>query len=108
MDGRPHPAGVESSLTGHSVGRWDNDVLIVDTVGIEAGPLTRGLVHSDRLHLVERFTLDESTKALKREFVAEDPLYFAEPYTGSDTVYPSNVPYQPSPCDDRSLFGAGP
>jgi hypothetical protein len=104
MDGRPHPAHVEPSLTGHSVGRWEDEVLIVDTVGIEAGPLTRGLVHSDQLHFVERFTLDAETGALKREFVAEDPLYYVEPYTGSDTVYPSNVPYQPSPCDDRSLF----
>jgi hypothetical protein len=42
--------------------------------------------------------------ALTREYVARDPLYFVEPYTGSDVVYPSNVPYEPSPCDDRSLF----
>jgi hypothetical protein len=99
-----HPEALELSLTGHSIGRWEDDVLVVDTVGIRAGPLTRGLATSDELHLIERFSLDPETLALTREFEAHDALYFAEPYTGSDVVYPSNVPYQPSPCDDRSLF----
>jgi len=104
LDTASHPAGLEPSLTGHSIGRWDKDVLIVDTVGFRAGPLTRGLVHSEALHVIERFSLDPGTLALTREFSAEDPLYYLEPYTGTDVVYPSNVPYQPSPCDDRSLF----
>jgi hypothetical protein len=99
-----HPAGLEPSLTGHSIGHWEDDVLVVDTIGIRAGSLTRGLLNSEALHLVERFSLDPASMALTREFSAEDPLYFQEAYTGSDVVYPSNVPYQPSPCDDRSLF----
>lgn len=99
-----HPTGLEASLTGHSIGRWENDVLIVDTVGFAAGALTRVLPHSDRLHFVERFSLDPETMALTREFTAEDSGYFAEPYTGYDVVYPSNVPYEPSNCDDRSLL----
>ena len=48
-------------------------------------------------------SLDPETQALTREFVAVDPLYFREPYTGSDVVHPSNVPYQPDVCDDRSV-----
>ncbi|MDX1561415.1 MAG: hypothetical protein R3305_00730, partial [Gammaproteobacteria bacterium] len=66
--------------------------------------LTRGLFHSEALVLTERFSLDFETMALTRAYVAEDPLYFAEPFTGQDVVHPSNVPYEPSPCDDRSLF----
>jgi hypothetical protein len=104
LDQAKHPARIEASLTGHSIGHWEDDVLVVDTVGVSAGALTRGLVHSDSLHLIERFTLDRDTMALTREFVAEDPEYFVEPYSGSDVVFPSNVPYEPSPCDDRSLF----
>jgi hypothetical protein len=61
-------------------------------------------VHSEALHLVERFRLDPTTLALTREFVAEDSLYYREPYTGSDVVQPSNVPYEADACDDRSLF----
>ena len=104
LDRDSHPEELEPSLTGHSIGRWEDDVLVVDTVGIRAGPLTRGLATSDALRLIERFSLDPETLALTREYEAHDALYFAEPYTGSDVVYPSNVPYQPSPCDDRSLF----
>jgi hypothetical protein len=104
LDRTTHPADLVPSLTGHSIGRWEDDVLVVDTVGVRAGSLTRGLINSEALHLTERFSLDPETMALTREFVAEDALYYAEPYTGSDVVYPSNVPYEPSPCDDRSLF----
>jgi hypothetical protein len=104
MDGRAHPSTLEPSLTGHSIGSWEDDTLTIDTVGVRPGSLTRGLLHSEQLHFVERFSLDTQTMALTREFVADDPLYYTEPYTGSDTVYPSNVPYEPSPCDDRSLF----
>jgi hypothetical protein len=66
--------------------------------------LTRSLVHSEALHLIERFRLDPATLALTREFVADDPIYFAEPYRGEDIVHPSNVPYEADACDDRSLF----
>jgi len=104
MNVAEHPAGLELSPTGHSIGRWENDVLIVDTVGFAAGALTRVLPHSDQLHFVERFSLDTESMALTREFTAEDSAYFAEPYTGYDVVYRSNVPYDPSACDDRSLF----
>jgi hypothetical protein len=104
MNAANHPAGLTPSLTGHSIGRWENDVLIVDTVGFAPGALTRGLPHSGQLHFVERFSLDADSMALKREFVAEDPAYFAEPYAGYDVVYPSNVPYEPFTCDDRSLL----
>lgn len=79
------------------------NVLVVHTAGVRASRLTRGLVHSDALELTERFSVDPKTRALKREFVAVDPLFFREPYTGSDVVYPSNVPYQPAACDDGSV-----
>lgn len=103
LDQSAHPASVEPSVTGHSIGHWENDVLVVHTIGVRAGPLTRGLVHSEALELTERFSLDAATQALKREFVATDALFFREAYTGTDVVQPSNVPYEPDPCDDRSL-----
>lgn len=103
LDQSEHPDNLEPSVVGHSIGHWENDVLVVHTVGVRAGPLTRTLVHSEALELTERFSLDPETQALTREFVAVDPLFFREPYIGSDVVYPSNVPYQPDACDDRSV-----
>ena len=57
-------------------------MLIVHTVGVRAGTLTRGLRHSEALELTERFSLDPQTQSLKREFVAADSLFFREPYRG--------------------------
>jgi hypothetical protein len=103
LDQAAHPANLTPSLTGHSIGRWENDVLVVHTVGVRAGPLTRGIVHSAALELAERFSLDPQVQSLKREYVATDSLFFREPYRGSDVLLPSNVPYEPDACDDRSL-----
>jgi hypothetical protein len=99
-----HPAGLTPSRAGHSIGRWEGEVLVVDTIGFEPGILSADarIPHSDQLHIVERFTLDPARDALVRNFAAEDPLYLQKPYTGSDTVFVADVPYQPTPCDDRS------
>jgi hypothetical protein len=100
MDVEAHPADIAPSRAGHSIGRWENDVLIVDTVGFLPGALSGTTPHSGQLHVVERFSLDVGAMALERGYTAEDPLYFAEPYTGSNTSYPSAVPYSPEPCRD--------
>ena len=104
-----HPPDVAPSRAGHSIGRWENDVLVVDTVGFEPGILSADgrLPHSDRLHVVERFTLDPDRRALTRNWVADDPSYFSGEYTGSDVVYISDVPYQPTPCEDLSYKSPG-
>jgi hypothetical protein len=104
-----HPSGLVPSRAGHSIGRWEEDVLVVDTVGFAPGILSADarLPHSDRLHVVERFWLDEATGALRRSYVAVDPLYFEGEYTGADAVFVSDVPYQVTPCDDRSFKADG-
>jgi len=101
-----HPANVAPSRAGHSTAKWENDVLVVDTVGFLPGTLTGTTPHSDKLHVVERFTLDATATTLKREYTAEDPLYFTVQYKGSDTVAPSNVPYAPEACADLTPTGA--
>jgi hypothetical protein len=94
------PANVQPSRAGHSIGRWENDVLVVDTIGFLPGTLTGATPHSGQLHVVERFSLDAATMALKREYTADDALYFTEPYARSDTVLPSAVTYSPEACRD--------
>ena len=100
-----HAANVAPSRAGHSIGKWDGDVLVVDTVGFLPGTLTGVTPHSDKLHVVERFTLDPATMSLKREYTADDPAYFTAQYKGSDTVAPSNVPYAPEACEDLTPTG---
>jgi hypothetical protein len=99
-----HPRDVASSRAGHSIGRWDGDTLVVDTIGFEPGILSADgrIPHSGELHVVERFTLDADGGALRRSFVATDPLYFEGEYRGADTVFVADVTYQPIRCDDQS------
>ncbi|HEY8521870.1 MAG TPA: DUF6152 family protein [Gammaproteobacteria bacterium] len=99
-----HPADIEPSVTGHSIGWWEGDVLVVDTVGFAPGILSADarVPHSAELHVVERFTLSEDGRAITREYVAEDPLYFEGQYRGRDTVYVADLPYETPSCDDRS------
>jgi hypothetical protein len=60
MDGRPHPADIADypQFMGHSIGRWEGDTLVVNTVGIDERSWldTAGHEHSDKLRLTERFT----------------------------------------------------
>jgi len=95
-----HPAGLTASRAGHSIGRWDGDTLVVDTVGFTPGSLAGTVPHSSKLHVIERFRLDPTTLALKRDYEAEDPVSFTDKYTGSDTVLPADAPYADDKCQD--------
>ncbi|MBN1238810.1 MAG: hypothetical protein JXB36_09915 [Gammaproteobacteria bacterium] len=100
LDLEEHPAGIEPSRAGHSIGRWENGTLVVDTVGFLPGILAGDVPHSGQLHVVERFTLETEPLALKRDYVAEDPVYFTDRYVGSDTVKPADAPFAVDPCEE--------
>jgi hypothetical protein len=99
-----HPANLEPSRAGHSIGRWENEVLVVDTVGFAPGVLSPPVQHTDRLHVVERFSLDPAGPTLMRSYTAEDPLYFASTYSGSDMLAPADVAYAADECNGELTF----
>ena len=78
-------------------------MLIVDTVGFSPGLLTGSTLHSDRLHVVERFTFDPDKVAITRSYAADDPLYFVGQLTGSDTILVADVGYSPDPCTELTF-----
>lgn len=98
-----HPTNITPSLTGHSIGRWDGDVLVVDTVGFAPGMLTRALPHSEQLHVVERFWFDAKTRQLRREYTARDPRFLTEPVKGSNAMDMSPVRYGAERCEDLTI-----
>jgi hypothetical protein len=104
MNIREHPEDIEPSRAGHSIGRWEEDVLVVDTVGFLPGVLNAPVRHSDRLHIVERFSLDPETFALTRSYVAEDPVYLEGQYAGTDVIYPADQPYTEDACKEQTLI----
>jgi hypothetical protein len=98
-----HPPRIIPSRAGHSIGRWDGDTLVVDTVAFEPGSLAGTVAHSAELHVVERFTLDQKTLALRRDYVADDPLYFVNEYVGGDTVLPADAPFAVDACKELAF-----
>ena len=104
LDKIAFPENLEKSRSGYSIGRWENDELIVYTQGFESGILLADArtPHSDQMRVVERFRIDPENGALYRSYVAEDPLYFSGQFRGGDTMFVSSYPWEPYECDDRS------
>ncbi len=84
MDGRPHPADIGDypEFMGHSIGHWEDDTLVVDTVGINERSWldTAGHEHSGKLHLVERIQKVDDNH-LKYTVTYDDPVFFTEPWS---------------------------
>jgi hypothetical protein len=104
MNSEGHPNDLAASRAGHSIGRWEGDTLVVDTVGFLPGILAGNVMNSRELHVVERFTLDPETFALRRNYVAEDPVYYTDQYIGSDTVMPADAPFAVDPCEELTYI----
>jgi hypothetical protein len=112
MDGRAHPAGGPRTNQGHSIGRWDGDVLVVDTALFADHPMgnytgsarePRELPSGPRKHVVERYQLsDDRTRLLVSE-VVEDPDYLETPLTvNTEWDYAPQQPLLRFGCDRRN------
>jgi hypothetical protein len=78
MNQSSHPADWPHSVTGHSIGRWEGDTLVVDTAYIQSATLlNNGLDHSDNLKLTEHFRLSDDGKTLLILQEYEDPSVFS-------------------------------
>jgi len=83
-DGREHPANLEPTVQGHSIGHWEDDVLVVDTIGLAEhrdGNGT-GIPSSTQRHVVERYSISEDGTRAIVDVVVTDPVYLAEPFRG--------------------------
>ena len=80
-DGRQHPQDINPSWMGDSIGRWDGDTLVVDTVGFNDKTWLDqvGHPHSDALHLVERIQR-VNHDALTIDIAIDDPKAYTKPW----------------------------
>jgi hypothetical protein len=83
MDGRKHPAKVTPSFYGHSIGWWEGDTLVVDTIGFnEDFWIDRGQIpHTTQLHLIEKYTRT-ALDTMRYELTVDDPGAYTAPFTG--------------------------
>jgi hypothetical protein len=81
MDGRKHPADPDPTWYGHSIGSWDGDTLVVDTVGYNDKFWFdfAGHPHSEQLHTVERYTRTDAG-TLVIETTIDDPVDYTKPF----------------------------
>jgi len=105
-DGRGHPENGEPTNQGHSVGRWEDGVLVVDTALLAEHPSGngRGVPSGPRKHLVERYSLSEDRTRAIVEVVLEDPDYLAEPFSGRiGMVYQPHLQLYRYDCDPSAM-----
>jgi hypothetical protein len=85
-DGRDHPKDVDPTWMGNSVGHWEGDTLVIDTIGFNDRTRldTIGHPHSDQLHVIERLTRTDA-KHIAYEMTVTDPKTYTKPFTNKRT-----------------------
>ena len=82
MDGRTHPANPTPTYYGHSIGWWEGDTLVVDTVAYNEGFWIdrRGTPTTEKLHTLEKFTRTNAV-TVKYEMTVDDPGAYTKPWS---------------------------
>jgi hypothetical protein len=82
MDGRKHPADPNPTWYGHSVGHWEKDTLVIDTIGFNDLFWFDfvGHPHTEQLHTIERYTRTDMA-TLAEEVTIDDPGAYKSPFT---------------------------
>lgn len=77
----PHSANLKPSWYGESVGRYEGDALVIDTIGLNDRTFIDNFrtPHSEKLHVVERLRLVEGGRFLEAELLIDDPAVFIKP-----------------------------
>ena len=102
LDMDEHPDNIKPSWAGHSIGQWEDDVLIVETVGFTSVVSDR-LTRSEQYQTTERFVLDYENGSLTRTYEAKDPVFWQGTQSGEDVVFLSDYHYEDYNCDDRTV-----
>ena len=111
MDGRPHPGpNAAHTWMGFSTGRWDGDMLIIETTHLKQGWVRRnGIPMSDRAHMTEYWV--RNGDLLTQIVMLFDPVYLTEPLVKSTEFVrsPRELPAQTMDRNaQRALGGAQP
>jgi hypothetical protein len=101
----PHSTNPKPSWYGESVGRYEGDMLIIDTTGMNAKTFVDNYrtPHTEKLHVVERYRLAEGGKVLEANISVEDPDTFNQPWTALQRYRKvQQGPLQEEPCAENN------
>lgn len=105
LDGRGHPPPDERFVTGHSIGWWEGDTLVVDTRNFadHRSPYQIGVPSGAQKHVVERYRLTEDGTHIDLEFVLDDPEFLAEPMVHRRQLnHAPHLRMYPGECDPEA------
>lgn len=104
-DGRQHPENVEATWMGHSIGKWEGDTLVVDTIGLRNEAWIDNIGHefSDRLHIEERYRRSDE-RTLEVERTLTDPIALVKPNTRRGIFRPANRDFNELTLNDCSTY----
>jgi hypothetical protein len=104
---RPHSKNIKPSWFGESVGHYENgDTLVVDTIGVDSGH-NRFIdnfrtPHSDKMHVVERFTIHPDGRGMTGTATVEDPEAFNGPITMKQEWFKVDFPMLETVCPENN------
>jgi hypothetical protein len=105
-DGRKLPEDPDETFNGSSVGHWEGDTLVVETIGLNPqNRLGPGIGHSDKLKITERIR-KASPEWLEIETTLDDPAIFTEPYTSTTSYRHLNDEIREYICQENNRDGA--
>ena len=102
MDGRGHPENATATGAGHSIGWWEGETLVIETVNVTANLMDDQLAihNSDQARGVERYWLGAGGNVLHMEFTMYDPVMLKSPLTISrPRVLTPDVELDRAPCE---------
>lgn len=82
IDGRKHSEDPDPSFFGESIGSWDGDTLVIDSIGFKDEKVwldENAHPHSDQLHSIERWTRLDAER-LYHEVIIDDPKFYTKPF----------------------------
>jgi hypothetical protein len=104
-----HPDDLEPRHYGHSVGHFEGDTLVVDTIGLTDVTPTDlfGTPHTEQIHVVERYRPLEDNETLRVEITVEDPGAFTAPWSSAAEYYAPREPYSETICMENNRLPDG-
>jgi len=104
-----HPEELTPSYHGHSIGHWEGDVLVVDTIGFnDRAPVDiYSTPHTDKMRVVERYSLADDGETLRVDFTVEDPGAFTTPWSAAASYAATDLPYIEIVCAENNRFPDG-
>ena len=104
----PHSADLKPSWYGESVGHYEGDTLVVDTIGLNDKTFVDNYrtPHTAKLHVVERYKLIDDGKTLQVTFQVDDPDTFYQPWSAIGKLRRVRMPMHEEACaeNNQNLF----